>query len=104
MKNHLALVILNFSFYGFGICSCQATKSRWHHILMSNVMSRSFDRRCFDCFCGCFGDQAFVNFNKESILQRTLKRFGPVAVKIEIKEQLLSVYVSYFAGDFKLTT
>ena len=46
-----------------------------------------------------------ININTESILQRTLKQFGPVAskkwVKIEVKEHL-SMHASHFAGDFKL--
>ena len=46
-----------------------------------------------------------INFNTESILQRTLKQFGPVDskkwVKIEVKEHL-SVHASHFAGVLSL--
>ena len=46
--------------------------------------SKKHGRHCFECFCNRFGNQEMllsINFHGKSILQRTMKQFGPVATK-----------------------
>lgn len=51
-----------------------------------NVMtssSQNFDQRCFDCFCGRFGNQEMllaITFDGRNIFLRAMKQFGPVAL------------------------
>ena len=53
-----------------------------HHVLTSP--SKKHGRHCFECFWSRFGNQEMllaINFHGKSILQRTMKQFGPVATK-----------------------
>ena len=75
-----------------------------------DIKDRTIGRRCFDCFCGRFGDQKtiplLINFDGKTVLQRTLKqslsysevRFKVVVAYSKLFWSISSMYNSCVIG------